>query len=117
MKAVNFLRYVVICAFLFGGVYIANAQEELPEVVYGEDLAYGNSISGYGTMSGAGKIYMEVWFSDSYAIGGRYYYVKTNKGRKNKAWIYLTGSASFDSYGYPNYLSLYEDAYGSKNVN
>lgn len=116
MKVFKLLRYVLVSVFLIGGASVVNAQDEdLPEVVYGEDMAYGSSISGYGTMSGAGKIYMEVWFSDSYAIGGRYYYVKTNKGRREKAWIYLSGTASFDSYGYPSYLSLEEDAYGSKN--
>ena len=116
MKAINFLRYVMIGVFLIGGASVSNAQDDdLPEVVFGKDLASGSSISGYGTMSGVGNIYMEVWFSDAYATGGRYYYVKTNKGRKNKSWIYLFGSSSFDSYGNLNYMSLSEDASGSKN--
>ena len=116
MKVFKLLRYVLVSAFLIGGASVVNAQDEdLPAVVYGEDMAYGWSMKGYGTISGAGQIYMELSFTDSGYISGRYYYVKTNKGRKNKAWIYLSGSDTTDSQGYTNTMTLEEDGDGLKN--
>lgn len=116
MKVFKLLRYVLVSAFLIGGASVVNAQDEdLPEVVYGEDMAYlrpmpyGGTLVGSGTISGAGKIYMELGITDGGYVGGRYYYVKTNKGKKNKAWIYLSGSDTVDSRGYTNTLYLEEE--------
>ena len=101
MKVFKLLRYVLVSAFLIGGASVVNAQnEDLPEVVYGEDMASAGYIEGYGTMTGAGKIFMSVGFTAGDAVSASYYYVKVNKGRKNKAYIYMTGTYREDGYLY-----------------
>ena len=93
------------------GTIVVNAQElEISQVSNGYDLAYYDEVyTGYGTISGAGKVYMEIDFGGDFP-SGRYYYLKTNKGRKNKAWIYLTGS--WDEYGT---ITLWEQGNSNKN--
>ena len=62
-------------------------------------------------MKGVGKFYMvlnvSLWGS---SVTGKYYYVKTNKNRKNKAWIYLSGSWNSDT----GDMILYEQSNSSK---
>lgn len=95
MKFIKLLRHVMIGVFLIGGVSVVNAQES--ELVLSRDYAYSDEVySGYGTISGAGKVYMVIDFGGDFP-SGKYYYIKTNKNRKNKVWIYLTGS--WDEYG------------------
>ena len=111
MKVFKLLRYVLVSAFLIGGASVVNAQDEdLPVVVYGEDMASAGYIEGYGTMTGAGKIFMSVSFTAGEYVAASYYYVKTNKGRKNKAYIYLSGTYQEDGY-----LYLEESENGPKN--
>lgn len=110
MNMLKLLRYALISAFVLVGIQNINAQEnEMPQNSNENDLAYWYyDYSGYGTMSGAGQIYMEVCVTEG-GMEGRYYYVKTNKNRANKAWIYVYG----DWYG--NTMNLCEEASGRKN--
>ena len=108
MKFIKLLRHVMIGVFLIGGVSVINAQES--ELVLSRDYAYSDEVySGYGTISGAGKVYMVIEIVGDY-ISGKYYYVKTNKNRKNKAWIYLDGT-----WGYDGTINLTEEGYSNKN--
>lgn len=108
MKFIKLLRHVMIGVFLIDGVSVVNAQES--ELVLSRDYAYSDEVySGYGTISGAGKVYMVIDFGGDFP-SGKYYYIKTNKNRKNKAWIYLTGS--WDEYGT---ITLWEHGNSSKN--
>ena len=110
MMISKLLRYAFICALFILGVKNVSAQEvDVYQVSNENDLAYWYyDYSGYGTMSGAGQIYMEVCVTEG-GMEGRYYYVKTNKNRVNKAWIYVYG----DWYG--NTMNLCEEASGRKN--
>lgn len=101
MKVLNLLRSVLVCAFVIGSFSVVNAQDEyLPEVAYGEDMASAGGLEGYGTMTGAGKIFMSIGFTAGEAVSASYYYVKVNKGRKNKKYIYMTGIYREDGYLY-----------------
>lgn len=111
MKAINFLRYVIMCVFILIGLQYSKAQEN--DIMQGSperDYCYGGDVySGYGTISGAGKVYMVIEIVGDY-ISGKYYYVKTNKNRKNIAWIYLDGT-----WGYDGTINLAEEGYSNKN--
>ncbi len=110
MKALELLkRVLIICVLLFGEQSLSAQTDEIPQTTNDNDLALsGYGYYGYGTISGAGKIYMEIEFCDG-AICGRYYYVKTDKNRKNKAWIGLFGSWNNPS------MILDENGNGRKN--
>lgn len=111
MNMFKILRCTMVCAFLAVSTIAVNAQEsEIAQMSNEYDLAYSDEVyAGYGTISGAGQIYMIIDFGGDFATG-KYYYLKTNKGRKNKAWIPIT--ASWDEYGT---ITAWEEAYGSKN--
>lgn len=107
------LKAIAIIAIMFIGSFGLSAQTDeinLQQSSSENDLAYYGSYDycGYGTISGAGKIYMEVGCMDGGMVG-RYYYVKTNKNRRNIAWIYLSGA------WIGNTMTLYEEANGRKN--
>ena len=110
MRFFRSLHYLLISAFVLVGMQNISAQElEMPQISNENDLALsGYGYYGYGTISGAGKIYMEFEFCDG-ALCGKYYYLKTNKNRKNKAWIRLFGS--WDN----SYVTLEESGNGRKN--
>lgn len=112
MKLNRILFYALISIFLLEGGIIAQAQSfdtqsNLLDFAYNET----RTIKGYGTMKGVGKFYMvlnvSLWGS---SVTGKYYYVKTNKNRKNKAWIYLSGSWNSDT----GDMILYEQSNSSK---
>lgn len=112
MKLNRILFYALISIFLLEGGIIAQAQSfdtqsNLPDFAYNET----RTIKGYGTMKGVGKFYMvlnvSLWGG---TVTGKYYYVKTNKNSKNKAWIYLSGSWNEDT----GDMVLYEQSNSSK---
>lgn len=110
MKNVRKVFVMVMGLFALSITSHVEAQEfkEIVSVSNG-DLAFNDTeVSGYGTISGAGKIYMELLIEGNY-ISGRYYYLKTNKNRSNKSWIYLEGYYDWGD------VVLYELANGRKN--
>ena len=111
MKLNKILLYA-LTAFSLGYCEPAHAQNidtssPLTNFAYDEI----RTIKGYGTMKGVGKFYMvlnvSLWGG---TVTGKYYYVKTNKNRKNKAWIYLSGSWNEDT----GDMVLYEQSNSSK---
>ena len=104
------LRYAFVCALIILGVKSVSAQEvECLNVSNKSDLAeIGWEYGGDGYINGAGKVYMQVHQENGQMVG-EYYYMKTNKNRQNKAWIYLYGSWDGRT------MTLYERGNGSKN--
>lgn len=95
MRLNRFIQITLISLFLLAGASTASAKDTADNsVVSFNDLAYSyypnGTFSGYGTISGAGQVYMVLTIQGE-SVSGKYYYVKTNKNRKNKAWIYLSG--------------------------
>ena len=74
MKTIKFFRYVIMCVFILIGLQYSNAQEN--DIMQGSperDYCYGGDVyAGYGTISGAGKVYMVIEIVGDY-ISGKYY--------------------------------------------
>lgn len=95
MKLKHLFQLAFISIFLFAGSVTASADDfGNSSITSYNDLAYSyypnGTYSGYGTINGAGQVYMVLTIQGE-SVSGKYYYVKTNKNRKNKAWIYLSG--------------------------
>lgn len=96
MKLKHLFQLAFISIFLFAGSVTASADNfDNSSIINYNDLAYSyyypnGTYSGYGTITGAGQVYMVLTVQGE-SVSGKYYYVKTNKNRKNKAWIYLSG--------------------------
>ena len=96
MKLKHLFQLAFVSLFLFVGSVTASADDiENSSIANYNDLAYSyynpnGTYSGYGTINGAGQVYMVLTVQGE-SVSGKYYYVKTNKNRKNKAWIYLSG--------------------------
>lgn len=95
MKLKHLFQLAFISIFLFAGSATASADDfGNSSITSYNDLAYSyypnGTYSGYGTINGAGQVYMVLTIQGE-SVSGKYYYVKTNKNRKNKAWIYISG--------------------------
>lgn len=101
MKLKHLFQLAFVSLFLFVGSVTASADDiENSSIANYNDLAYSyypnGTFSGYGTISGAGKVYMVLTIQGE-SVSGKYYYVKTNKNRKNKAWIYISGYYAYEA--------------------
>lgn len=107
MNMLKLLRYALISAFIILGAKVVSAQDGNDLNKF--DLAQMSwEYGGDGYINGAGKIYMQVHEENGQMVG-EYYYMKTNKNRQNKAWIYLYGSWDGRT------MTLYERGNGRKN--
>ena len=116
MKLKQLFQFTLISLFILAGASTASAKESAENsVVSYNDLAYSyypnGTFSGYGTISGAGQVYMVLTIQGE-SVTGKYYYVKTNKNRKNKAWIYISGYYGYEA---DEDCVLQEHASGPKN--
>lgn len=97
MNLKKIFRAILVCVFLFVGITPVLSQNVASSENYLADLgelvgrkSYGKTKKGYGTMNGAGKIYMVLNIDNGGNVSGRYYYVKNKKGN-NVSWISLSG--------------------------